>query len=141
MANAPSEEAWNAFVMRSDPKAYEIGSSRRSAGLACIYMSAANNGGINSFLTSSHEYDASEVLAALVTIGALTAAREFEQILFKLGTPLPASSQDARWNLLERCWSDALDDHDTLTGEADRELMNVLERHVYENEAFYSALA
>jgi hypothetical protein len=127
--------------MRSGPKAYEIGTSKRSAALACMYMSAVNNGGINSFLTCTYDYDASEVLAALVAIGALTAAREFEQVLFKLGTPLPASSQDARWSLLERCWSGALDDNDVLTAEADRELMQVLERHVCENEAFYLTLA
>lgn len=141
MTSAPTIEAWNGFVMRSDPKAYEIGTSKRSAALACMYMSGANNGGINSFLTCTYDYDASEVLAALVAVGALTAAREFEQVLLKLGTPLAASSQEVRWSLLERHWSDALDHDDVLTAEADRELMRVLEQHVCENEAFYLTLA
>jgi hypothetical protein len=53
---------------------------------------------------------------------------------------LPSSSQDARFRLLERHWSDALDEYDVLSSEADEDLMRALERHVLEHEAFYLAL-
>src|SRR5215468_8539686 len=77
-------------------------------------MGLANNGGINSFLTCSSELDAAEVLQALVSVGALKAAQELGLVLRELGTPVPSSSEEDRFRLLERHWSDALDEHDVL---------------------------
>lgn len=136
----PSTEAWNNFVLRSKPSAYEVGSSKRSAAIANLFMGLANNGGINSFLTSSYKQDASEVLDSLLSIGALMAAKQLGNVLRELGSSLPPSSQEARWSVLDHCWSESLDEYDTLSEEADHELMRVLECHVYDNEEFYLAL-
>jgi len=141
MADSPSLDAWNNFVMLSEPSRHEIGSSKWSAAIAKRYMGGANNGGINSFLTSSWELDASKVLAALVSIGALQAAQQLDRVLRGLGVPVPSLCQDARFRLLERHWSDALDEYDALSSDADEDLMRVLKRHVLEHEAFYLALA
>jgi hypothetical protein len=54
--------------------------------------------------------------------------------------PVPVSSQDDRWDLLEQHWSDELNDLDLLSDEADRDLMRALEKHVQENEEFYLSL-
>src|SRR6266852_6309203 len=101
MANSPNVDAWNNFVMRSQPSHYQVGSSKRSAAIAKLYMGLANSGGLNSFLTCSWELDASEVLAALVSVGALKAAQQFDLVLRGLGAPVPSSSQEARFRLLE----------------------------------------
>ena len=85
MADSPSVDAWNNFVMLSEPSRHEIGSSKWSAAIANQYMGGANNGGINSFLTNSWELDASMVLAASVSIGALEAAQELDRVLRGLG--------------------------------------------------------
>ncbi|CAN5418692.1 hypothetical protein BH10PSE5_BH10PSE5_12810 [soil metagenome] len=42
---------------------------------------------------------------------------------------------------LEADWTDDLDAHDVLTGEADEELLGVLRSHVATNEAYYTSLA
>jgi hypothetical protein len=124
----PKLEAWNNFVMRSNPTAYEVGSSKRSAAIANLFMGLANNGGINSFLTCSCDLDASEVVDALFAVGAHVATKQLGNVLRGLGSPLPASSHDVRWTLLDENWSDALNDFDVLSADADRELMKALER-------------
>jgi hypothetical protein len=139
----PSIQAWNNFVMNSNPAAHETGSAMRNAALANLYMGLANNGGINSFLTCSWDVDADEVLAALHFLSAHTAAKELGAILHALGAPLPASSQAERWDQLERLWTEELDDtiDDVLSTAADRDLMEVLKRHVRQYESFYSGLS
>jgi uncharacterized protein (DUF1786 family) len=103
-------------------------------------MSLANNGGLNSFLTSTNDLDASEVVDALKAVDAHLAATELEEVVQASGTALPRSSQEERWNLLDQYWTDELDDFDVLSSEADDELLAVLGRHVRENEAFYLSL-
>jgi uncharacterized protein DUF4375 len=133
-------QAWNNFVMRSDPSSHEQESSKRAAAIACLYMGLANNGGLNSFLTSTCDLDASEVVDALTAVGANLAARQLEKVVQGLGKPLHRSSQEERWNLLEQYWTEELDDFDVHSSEADAELFAALERHVRENEAFYLGL-
>jgi hypothetical protein len=140
MTDTPSVEAWNNFVMNIEPSNFEAGSSYRAAAIANLYMGLATNGGINSFLTCSHEFDATEVLEALISLGALTAAKEFNLVLRGLKVPVPASSQEARWSLLEQYWPSSLDNYDVLTEQAYRDLQQSLERHVKSNEAFYLSL-
>jgi hypothetical protein len=140
MANSPSIEAWNNFVMCSQPSDYQAGSNKRSAAIASLYMGLANNGGINSFLTCSYELDAAEALEALVSVGAFKAAQELSLVLRGLGAPVPSSSQEARFRLLEQHWSDTLDEHDYLSADANEELLRALQRHVQQHEAFYIAL-
>jgi hypothetical protein len=140
MEESLSNDAWNNFVMNSQPEDHEAGSIWKSAAIAKQYMNLANSGGINSFLTNSWEVDASIVLEALTAVGAHVAAKEFGYVLGKLGVPVPTSSQEERWNLLERHWPDELNEHDSLSDNADAELMRVLERHVREHEQFYLGL-
>ncbi len=140
MSDMPSNEAWNNFVMSSQLGDYEPGSITRSAAIAKMYMGQANRGGINSFLTNNNELDAAEVLEALVSVGASAAAEQLDLVLRGLGVPVPPASEEARWNLLEHHWSDELNEHDILSDESDRDLMQALERHVKQNEAFYLAL-
>jgi hypothetical protein len=135
-----SDRAWNNFVMHSDPASYEHGSSKRAAAIANLFMGGANNGGLNSFLTSSHDLDATEVLDALNALGAAKAAHQLELVLQGLGTSLPATTQEDRWVRLDKCWTECLDKHDVLTRDADAELMTALEKHVAANEKFYSRL-
>jgi len=135
-----SNHAWNNFVMRSSATSYEPGSSKRAAAIANLFMGAANNGGLNSFLTSTYDLDSSEVVGALTDLGASKAAHQLEIVLQGLGAPLPVSTQDERWNLLEEKWHDDMDELDVLTEEADSELMAVLEMHVAANEDFYRHL-
>ena len=140
MADLPSNQAWNNFVMCSRPRDHRAGNSKRSAAIANLYWGLANNGGINSFLTCSYDLDASEVLEALSSVGALKAARELNVVLCGLKTPVPSSSQEARFRLLDLHWSDALNEHDVLTAEADKDLLQALQQHVRQYEAFYLAL-
>jgi hypothetical protein len=140
MRDSPSNEAWNNFVMRSLPDDHQAGSSKRSAAIASLYMGLANNGGINSFLTSTCELDAAEVLEALISVGALAAAQQLKVVLRGLGVPVPVSSQEARFELLERHWSEDLDKYDVLTAQADKDLLRALQHHVRQHEAFYLAL-
>ena len=139
MAICP-HRAWNNFVMRSEPASYEYGSSKRAAALASLFMGLANNGGLNHFLTSSYDFDATEILDALNHLGATKAGHQLEQILQELGDPLPASSQMERWERMERDWSDELEKYDVLLTEADTELLHALEKHVAANKEFYVRL-
>jgi hypothetical protein len=127
--------------MYSDPAAYDAGSDRRAAALAKQFMGAVNNGGFNAFLTFSWDLDASEVLDALVAIGAAKAAKELGHVLHKLGTPVLRSTEEERWDLLEKHWPSALDEHDALPQEAEDDLTRVLESHVQEHQGFYLGLS
>jgi hypothetical protein len=140
MENTPSTQAWNNFVMLSEWHSYDAGTDKRAASIAALFMGLVNNGGLNSFLTSSYDLDAKEVLESLSEIGALTAAQQLNRVLECIGTSLPVSSQNDRWDALEQYWSDELDDFDTLSIEADKQLMEVLERHVANHEEFYLGL-
>ena len=135
-----SDDAWNNFVMRSSVASYEPVSSRRAAAIASLFMGLANSGGLNSFLTSTYDLDALEVVSALKQVGANAAAHQLETVVQGLGVPLPVSTQDERWDLLDAQWHDGLDEHDVLTRNADKELMAVLERHVAADEEFYRCL-
>lgn len=135
-----SEQAWNNFIMESEPCAYERGSGKRSAAIASLFMSAANNGGLNSFLTCSNDLDVSEVIEALNAVGAVKAANQLQHIMDGLGAVLPASSQADRWARLEECWNDDLDEQDVLSPDADVELAGALQKHVAANEEFYRSL-
>ena len=126
--------------MRSEPSAYERGSNLRQAAIANQFMGLANNGGLNSFLTSTWELDAQEAKEALKAVGAHAAAQQLEVVLRALAVPLPAMSQSERWAALDAAWPDELDEMDTLTAESDNELMQVLEQHVANNAAFYLQL-
>ena len=132
-----SDEAWNNFVMVSDFADYELGSEKRNAAIASMYMGLANNGGLNSFLTGAWDIDSAEVQNALEAVGATVAAEQFGAVLRELGVPLPAMWQDERWAALESAWSDKLDDLDVLSQEADKQLLSVLVKHVKEHEAYY----
>ena len=126
--------------MHSSPQAYERGSAKRAAAIANLFMGCANNGGLNAFLTSTHDLDADEVLDALTALGAGKAAHQLEAVLRGLGTSLPASTHDERWTRLEERWHDGLDQQDVLAADADAELIAILEAHVGANEQFYSHL-
>jgi hypothetical protein len=103
-------------------------------------MNGANGGGINSFLTNSWDLDAKDVVNALKHIGAMTAAKELEYILAKIAVPIPVSSQDARWDLMEKHWHEEFNEHDFLSDESEKDLMLNLEKHVQQNEEFYLSL-
>jgi hypothetical protein len=141
MSDLPCENAWNNFVMSSEPADYPLGSIKWHAAIAKMYMSQANGGGLNSFLTNSYEIDASDVVKALETVGALKAVEQLSLVLRGMGVSLPVSSQEARWKLMELHWPDALNDIDILSDESDKDLMQALERHVLQYEQFYLALA
>lgn len=133
-------QAWNNFVMHIDPLTFEADSIKRYASLANLFMGMVNNGGINHFLTASYDFGADEYLHALKNIGAKQAVKEFDRVLKGLGEPVPQSSQDERWDLVMRLWTDELDGYDSLSEAADSELLEALEQHVGENEAFYLTL-
>ena len=90
MSDTSDHEAWNNFVMNSQPDDYPVGSSKRAAAVANQYMGGANGGGLNSFLTNTWELDAADVLEALLGVGAQVAAKEFDFILHGLGVPVRA---------------------------------------------------
>jgi len=104
-------------------------------------MGQANNGGLNSYLTYSYEIAAIDVVAALTAVGATESARQLKHVLDALGEPLPASTQDERWAVMEKCWTEDLYVVDVLSDEADAELMEVLERHVAQDMDFYRRLS
>ena len=103
---ARSVKAWNNFVIRSNPVCYEQGSNMRHAAIANMFMGGANNGGLNSFLTSSYALEAREVQRALTAVGAHKAARQLQTVVDGLNTALPASSQEERWRRLDEHWRD-----------------------------------
>jgi len=137
MTEAEQMAAWNNLVMNAYPIVYKKGDERRAAAVASIYMGGATNGGINSFLTSSWDLDAREVLAALETLSAVVAAEQLRQVLEALGDPLPAATQDERWDRLENLWTDKLDALDVLSEEADKDMVAALERHVSKYSEHY----
>lgn len=137
MADEQQMIAWNNLVMNADPSTLAAGDKRRAAAIVSNYMAGANNGGLNSFLTSSYDLDAREVLASLEALGASVAATQFRTVLDMLGDPLPVSNQDARWDLLDDLWTDDLDGFDILTEDADRDLVSALERHIEVYGDFY----
>ena len=123
--------------MLSEWHSYEAGSSKRAAAIASLFMDLANNGGLNSFLTSTYDLGAQEVLRALSSIGAVKAASQLQAVLQGLGTDLLVSSQNERWDALDQFWTEALDEFETLSSEADNELTSVLTQHVLDHEEFY----
>lgn len=125
--------AWNNMVMNADPSAFEPNGKRRAAAIACRYMGSAHNGGLNSFLIGAYDLDAGEVLASIEEIGANLAAGELRVVLDGLGESLPAATQDERW--------DQLDGLDTLTVEAERDLVRALEKHVEEFAGYFLHLS
>lgn len=140
MSLESDNRAWNNFIMHSDPVSSSIDGAKRAAAIANMFMGGANNGGINSFLTATHEVGSQEVLDALSSVGARVAASQLAEVLDALGEQLPRSSADDRWRALDRLWTEDLDVHDVLEARADAELVRVLEHHVRENEAYYRAL-
>lgn len=84
--------------------------------------------------------DASEVVGALTDLGTRAAANQLEVVLPGLDALVAASSQDERWNLLEKQWHDGLDECDVLSEEAVSGLLRVLQSHVAAKEDFYSRL-
>lgn len=134
------DQAWNNFVLNSDPGSDSGDRSRQAAALANLYMGLANNGGLLHFLEASNDFAAQDVLDALHNIGAGIAAAELKIVLDRLGEPLPASSQHSRSAALDRLWTDDLDKMDVLSQEADDELMRVLTSHVDGQENYYLSL-
>ena len=136
-------QAWNNFVLLGDAMSTHLEEGFRSAAIANLYMGGVNNGGINSFLTSTYELGGADVVSSLKNVGAHRAAEQLEQILSDLGEPLIPSSQEERWELLDRCWPEEWDDFvelDTLAKEADEELMVMLMQHVSAHKSYYLAL-
>ena len=135
-----SVQAWNNFVLLSRPGAHEKGSARWLAAIAKDFMGQACNGGLNSFLTYSYDTNAREIVNVLNSIGAVRSALQLTSILDQLGRPLPASSAEERWKVMEDCWSERLEAFDSLTAAAHIELMAVLEAHVEADQRFYLGL-
>ena len=140
MTDHLKHHAWNNFVQSSYPPARSIDKVRRAAAIANLYMGAANNGGINSFLTATPELSTNEILDAFIELDMPETAAQFKAVVSGLGKDLPVSSSDARWKMLEDLWNEGIDDLDCLTEQADAELMRLLERHVAENEEYYAAM-
>jgi hypothetical protein len=47
------------------------------------------------------------------------------------------STEDVRWNQLDDLWTDDLDELDTLTEDADQDLVDALTKHIEEYAEFY----
>jgi hypothetical protein len=141
----PKEEdpnlAWNNFVILSDPVLIDQPAELRSAAFVNRYWGAANGGGMNSFLTNSYELDAADFIEALEAIGAPIAAKQLRNVLHQIKVPLLASSQDQRWELLDKFWPEHLDDFDCLSEEANKEINAALEDHVARHHTYYVALS
>jgi hypothetical protein len=133
-------QAWNNFVQNSYPPAPFVDKARRAAAIASHYMSGANSGGLNSFLTINPELGTKEVLEALLYLNMTETAAQFTAVVAGLGRDLPVSSSDERWEMLEDLWTEDMNELDLLTDQANAELMRVLEFHVRENEAYYAAM-
>jgi hypothetical protein len=133
--------AWNNMVMNADPTAYQKGDERRAASIACLYMGGANNGGLNAFLTNYYDLDAEEVLQSLDILGANSAADQLRSVLEALGTPLPAATQEERWDQLEQLWTDEFNACDFLNEDADKSLVIALEAHVSKHIQYYESMA
>lgn len=132
--------AWNNLVMNAHDFAFAPGDKRRAAAIASIYMGSANNGGLCFFLSQSNDLDAQEVLASLEVIGANVAAVQLRHVLDVLGEPLPATTQELRWKQINELWTDRLNAFETLTDEADMDLVAALEKHVDEFSEYYLSM-
>jgi hypothetical protein len=142
MSDIEDLDAWNNFVMSSQPEDYPKNTMRWAAAMAKNYMNQVNSGGINSFLTNNWELDGDEVLQALKKVGAAAAAEQFVEVLQMLGKPITPSTQNARWQILDECWPpDADNDYDMLSDEAEIGLMQALESHVNKEKDFYHSLS
>ena len=131
---------WNNFVMNSDAQNPNLDTAKRDAALANLFMNLTNNGGFNSFLTSTYDFDAHDFFLALQRTGANIAADHLRRVLDGLGVPLLVSSQSERWDVLELYWTDDLDELDTLSREADLQLTTLLTEHVENNQEYYLGL-
>jgi hypothetical protein len=141
MAESDDFEAWNNFVMSSQPDDYPAGSDKRAAAIAKNYMNESLSGGINSFLTNNWELGGDEVLRSLQHVGAAAAAKQFSEVLNRIGQPILSSTQEQRWDLLEKHWPKNADDaFDFLSDQSERSIMFALEKHVQEDERFYRNL-
>lgn len=140
MGGTDATIAWNNLVMHSDPRSHDVGDERRSAAIAALYMAEANNGGLNAFLMNNPGMGTQEVLASLDSVGAEVAADQFRDLIEALGGHLPPATEDERWDELEARWTDALDESDFLTSEADKSLMAALQAHVSRHMDYYLAL-
>lgn len=134
------DRAWNNFVLKSDPSDLELDDPKRSAAIASQFMGGANNGGINSFLTATPHVSGQEVVDALATIGAKSAAAQLRAVLAAIGEPIIRCSEVERWEELNRLWSDKLDFLDRLSEQADAELLKALECHVESELRYYLML-
>lgn len=132
--------AWNNFVMKSGPEDHPAGSEKRAAAVVAQFWGAANNGGFYSALECTPQFAADEILLALSTMGATSAADQLRAVLAGIGTSLPAMSSEERCSTLLENWPESLDDSDVLSGESDKQIQYVLERHVTRHEADYLAL-
>lgn len=132
--------AWNTLVTDADPSKYPRGDIKRAAAIASIYMGIANNGGINHYLTYSYALDGIETYDALIQLGANVAANQYKSILEQLNEPLIATTQDDRWNIIERLWTASLDASDLLTNDADKNILLALEKHIQDHSACYLGL-
>ncbi len=135
-----SERAWNNFVLQTGALSFDVSADKRAAAIAALFLASVNNGGMNGFLTGSYDYDAAELRASLATIGAFKSAQQLDVVLRALGESLARCSQDARWDQLNRLWREEMDRYDTLSAEANQELLEALKRHVSANEAYYLTL-
>ena len=107
---------------------------------ACHGKARGQNGFALSLLGFDAEFDYAAITKDSHGRRVFPANPEFSLVLRGLGVPVPPSSEEARFRLLERHWSDALDEHDVLSAQADEELLRALQRHVRQNDAFYAAL-
>ena len=136
-----SDRAWNNFV-NSQPADHEWGSPRRAATVALWFCSDAMSGGLNRFLTYSHDLHSDEVLAALGALEAPKAQQALQFVLDRMGCVLPVMSEQERWDIMLARWPelDGPDEADCLTDDAADELMAALERHVVGDEDYYAGL-
>jgi hypothetical protein len=141
MSDPEDFEAWNNFVLNSQPEDYQAADLKHFAALAKNYMNGAESGGINSFLTNNWQLGGQEVLNALNAVGAVAAARQFAEVLNIIDMPILASTQYERWDFLEKYWPEnAVETFDLLSDAAEKSLMFALEQHVQKNEEFYRSL-
>jgi hypothetical protein len=126
--------------MNSEANLPGLNQTFRDAAIANLFMGLANNGGLNGFLTSTYDFDAAEVVDALGRCGATVAAEQLGAVLGGMGVPLPRQSQIERWKALDKHWSDELDSLETLTLDADQQLMEVLSEHVAKHLEHYLTL-
>ena len=114
---------------------------KRAAAIAKNYMNGSLGGGINSFLTNNWELGGDEVLKSLQHVGAAAATKQFSEVLTRIGQPILPSTQEQRWDLLEKHWPENADDEfDQLSDQSEKSLMFALEQHVQEYEQFYRSL-